>query len=117
MLIPYEQQFIQIFHHNGNLITEQGTGKQNPLFQLAIDTMLTSATTCKKNRSTRHLQHTHISSNSSTIAADNSTGTYIIHYSTELIAFSAKYTLFNNCNFNLVYRYSLSVNLTPSITV
>jgi hypothetical protein len=32
-------------HHNGNLITEQGTGEQNPLFQLAIDTLLTSATT------------------------------------------------------------------------
>ena len=43
-LIPYEQLFIQTFHHNGNLITEQGTGEQNPLFQLAIDTMLTSAT-------------------------------------------------------------------------
>jgi hypothetical protein len=38
--------------------------------------------------------------------------TYIIHYSTELIAFSAEYTLFNNCSFNLVYRHSLSVNLT-----
>jgi hypothetical protein len=70
-----------------------------------------------KNRSTCHLQHTQISSNSSTIAADNSTGTYIIHYSIELIAFSAEYTLFNNCNFNLVYRYSLSGNLTLSITV
>jgi len=45
MLIPYEQLVIQTFHHNGNLITEQGTGKQNPLFQLAIDTMLTSTTT------------------------------------------------------------------------
>ena len=54
---------------------------------------------------------------SSTIAADNSTGTYIIHYSIELIALSAEYTLFNNkCNFNLIYRYSLSVNLTLSIT-
>jgi len=42
---------------------------------------------------------------------------YIIHYSIEIIAFSAQYTLFNNCNFNLVYRYSLSVNLTLSITV
>jgi hypothetical protein len=30
---------------SGNRYTEQGTGKQNPLFQLAIDTMLTSATT------------------------------------------------------------------------
>ena len=45
MLIPYEQLFIQTFHHNGNLIMEQGTGEQNPLFQLAIDTMLMSATT------------------------------------------------------------------------
>jgi hypothetical protein len=67
-----------------------------------------------KNRSTCHLQHTQISFNSSTIAA-NSTGTYIILYSIELIAFSSKYTLFN-CNFNLVYRYYLSVNLTLSIT-
>jgi hypothetical protein len=41
-----------------------------------------------------------ISSNSSTIAADNSTGMYIIHYSIELTAFSAEYTLFNNCTFN-----------------
>jgi hypothetical protein len=40
-----------------------------------------------------------------------------IYYSIELIAFSAEYTLLNNCNFNLVYRYSLSVNLTLSITV
>jgi hypothetical protein len=45
VLIPYEQLFIQTFHHNGNLITEQGTGEPNPLFQLVIDTMLTSATT------------------------------------------------------------------------
>jgi hypothetical protein len=45
MLSPYEQLFIQTFHHNGKLITEQGTGEQNPLFQLAIDNMLTSATT------------------------------------------------------------------------
>ena len=47
MLIPYEQLFIQTFHHNGNLITEQGTDEQTPLFQLAIDAMLTSATTWK----------------------------------------------------------------------
>jgi len=45
MLVSYEQLFIHTFHHNGNLITEQGTGEQNPLFQLAIDTMLTSETT------------------------------------------------------------------------
>jgi hypothetical protein len=51
------------------------------------------------------------------LTEDKSTGTYIIHYSVELLAFSAEYTLFNNCNFNLVYRYSLSVNLTLSIAV
>jgi len=51
------------------------------------------------------------------LSADNSMGIYIINYSIELIAFSTEYTLFNNCNFNLVYRYSLSVNLTLSITV
>jgi hypothetical protein len=42
MLIPYEQLFIQTFHYNGNLNTEQGTGEQTPLFQLDMDTVLTS---------------------------------------------------------------------------
>ena len=56
-------------------------------------------------------------SNFFTIAADNITGTYIIHCSIELIAFSAEYILFNNCNFNPVYRYSLTVNLTLTFTV
>jgi hypothetical protein len=42
ILTPYEQLFIQTFHYNGNVITEQGTGEQNPLFQLAMDTILTS---------------------------------------------------------------------------
>jgi hypothetical protein len=44
MLISYEQIFIQTFHHKGNLITEQGKDEQNPLLQLAINTMLTSTT-------------------------------------------------------------------------
>ena len=48
MLTPYEQLFIKTFHHNGNLITEQSTGKQNPLFKLAMDTALTSATEPKQ---------------------------------------------------------------------
>jgi hypothetical protein len=48
---------------------------------------------------------------------DNNTVMYIIYYFTEYIAFSAEYTLFDSCNFNLVYRYSLTVNLTLSITV
>jgi hypothetical protein len=42
MLNPYEQLFIQTLHYNGNLITEQGTGEQNPLFQLAMDRVLKS---------------------------------------------------------------------------
>jgi len=45
-----------------------------------------------KNRPTRH-PHIQISSNSSTIATDNNTGMYIIHYSIEHIAFSAEYIL------------------------
>jgi len=40
--IPYEQLFIQTYQYNGTLITEQNRGEQNPLFQLAIDTGLTS---------------------------------------------------------------------------
>jgi len=50
ILTPCEQLFIQTFHHNGNLLTEQGTGEQNPLFQLDIDTMLTSASTSKQEQ-------------------------------------------------------------------
>ena len=42
MLIPYEQLLIQKFYHNGNLIPEQSQGEHNPLFQLTIDTNLTS---------------------------------------------------------------------------
>jgi hypothetical protein len=49
MLTPYEQLFIQTFHHNGDLITEQGAGEHNPLFQLAVDTVLMSTT--RPNRS------------------------------------------------------------------
>jgi hypothetical protein len=58
----------------------------------------------------------HVVADVSVVSMANCTGRYIIHYSVELTAFSAEYTLFNNCNFNLVYRYSLSVNLTLSIT-
>jgi hypothetical protein len=45
-----------------------------------------------KNRSTRH-PHTQISSEPSMIATDNNMGTCIIHYSIELVAFFAEYTL------------------------
>ena len=34
-LIPYEQLFIQTFHHNGDLSDEQSTTEHNPLFHLA----------------------------------------------------------------------------------
>jgi len=86
----------------------KGTGEQNPLFQLAIDTMLTSATTRKKKQiNTPPTTHSH----QFQLFHDSSRQQYgyVHHYSIELIAFSAKYTLFNNCNFNLVCRYSLSV--------
>jgi hypothetical protein len=52
---------------------------------------------------------------------DVRTGTVVCCYrekvGTDFIAFSAEYILFNNCNFNLVYGYPLSVNLTLSVTV
>jgi hypothetical protein len=44
-LIPYEQLFIQTFHHNGSLINEQSATDLNPLFMLTFDTHLTSHTT------------------------------------------------------------------------
>jgi hypothetical protein len=71
--------------------------------------MLTSATTWK-HKQINTLTTTH--PNQFQLFQDSNRqqyGTYIIHYSVELIAFSAEYTLFNNtCNVNLVYRYSLS---------
>ena len=90
MLIFYEQLFIQIFHHNGNLITEQGTGEQNPLFQLAIDSMLTSTTWKQKQMNTPppHSNQFQLFHNS-----NNNTDMYIIHFSIELTAFSAEYAL------------------------
>jgi hypothetical protein len=54
MLIPCEQLFIQTFQHNRNLIRKQSTGEQNPLFQLAINTMLMSATTRKQKQINSH---------------------------------------------------------------
>jgi hypothetical protein len=59
MLTPYEQLFIQTFHYNGNIITEQGTGEQNPLFQLAMDTVLMSqiGTTPKPHSDQLQLSH------------------------------------------------------------
>ena len=47
-----------------------------------------------------NLHSSKLNCNSTMITEDNSTGTYIIHYPIELTAFSADYTLFNNCNFN-----------------
>jgi len=44
ILTSYEQFFSQMFHQNDRLIVEQGSGEQNPLYQLAIDTGLISVT-------------------------------------------------------------------------
>jgi len=74
VLIPYEQLFIQTFKHNGNLITEQSRGKQNPLFQLAINTSFTSQ--LFHNRWIPTVRYTRISSNSVT-RAGGSTPRYV----------------------------------------
>ena len=34
LLLPYEQIYIQLFHHNNHLIPEQHPNEQNPMFQL-----------------------------------------------------------------------------------
>jgi hypothetical protein len=52
MFIPYEQLFIETYYHNGHLITQQNMGEPNPLFQLVIDSVPTSATTIKTDKYT-----------------------------------------------------------------
>jgi hypothetical protein len=54
MSTPYEQLFIQNFHHNGKLIPEQHSGEPNPLLQLTIDTCLTSRTQQANSSHTNH---------------------------------------------------------------
>jgi hypothetical protein len=111
LLISYEQLFIQTFHHNGNLITEQGTGEQNLLFQLAIETMLTSATTWKQKQINTPPTH----SNQFQLFHDSNRQQYgYVHHS----LFYGTYYIFhriciinNNCNFNLIYRYILTVKI------
>jgi hypothetical protein len=105
-LISYKQLFIQTFHHNGNLIKEQGTGEQNPLFQLTIDTMVTSETTLKKQINT---SPTH--SNQLQLFRDSTRQQYgYAHRS----SFYTSYCIFRrihiiNNNFSLIYRYYLTV--------
>ena len=74
LLIPYEQPFIQTYQYNGTLITEQNRGGQNPLFQLAIDTGLTSQ--IFHNKWIPTVRYTWISSNSTT-RADGSRSGYV----------------------------------------
>jgi len=73
VLIPYEQLFIETFQCNGNLITEQNRGEQNPLFQLAINTGLTSQ--LFHNRWIPTVHYTWISNNST--RADGSRSVYV----------------------------------------
>ena len=66
MLIPFEQLFIQAYHHNGHLITEQGLGESNPLFQLVIDTRPTSAPMIRQTNTlpAAHTNQFHLTHNS-----------------------------------------------------
>jgi hypothetical protein len=75
---------------------------------LAIDTMLISATIWQQKQfNTPPTTHSH----QFQLFHDSSRQQYwyVHHYSIKLIAFSTEYTLFNNCTFNPVYRYTLSV--------
>ena len=73
-LIPYEQPFIQIYQYNCTLITEQNRGEQNPLFQLPIDTSLTSQ--LFHNKWIPTVRYTWISSDTTT-RADGSRSGYV----------------------------------------
>jgi hypothetical protein len=44
MLVPYEQLFIQNYHHMGKLIPQQHRGEPNPLLQLAFNTFTAACT-------------------------------------------------------------------------
>ena len=66
--------FIQTYQYNGTLITEQNRGIQNPLFQLAIDTGLTSQ--LFHNKWIPTVRYTWIGSNS-TARADGSRSRYV----------------------------------------
>ena len=74
LLIPYEQLFIQTHECNGTLITDQNRGEQNHLFELAIDTGLTSQ--LFHNKWIPTVRYTWISSNLKT-RADGSRSGYV----------------------------------------
>jgi len=38
LLLPYEEMCVQLFHHNNQLIPEQNSNKQNPVFHLLHNT-------------------------------------------------------------------------------
>ena len=97
MLTPYKQLFIQTFHYNGNLITEQGTGEQTPLFQSAMDTVLTSQIGKFPTPHSDQLQL------SPTSEADSSNIMYIHHCLTELIAFFAEINIISHAIVILTY--------------
>ena len=81
--------FIQTFHHNGNLITEQGTGEQNPIISVGHRRHAYVRNYMKtKTPPTTHTNQFQLFHDSSR----QQYGTYIIHYSIELIAFSAECT-------------------------
>ena len=42
LLLPYEQLYIKLFHHNNQLIPEQHPYEQNPIFQLPYNRYRTS---------------------------------------------------------------------------
>ena len=42
LLLPYERMYIQLFHHNNQLIPEQHPNEQNPMFQLLYNKYHTS---------------------------------------------------------------------------
>ena len=53
-LLPYEQLFIQTYHHHKQLIPEQHVGEVNPMYQLIHDICNTSHLHKKTDHSPRN---------------------------------------------------------------
>jgi hypothetical protein len=54
LLIPYEQFYIQLHYHHKELIPEQNTGENNPIYQLIFNACIVSSPATYIDHSLRH---------------------------------------------------------------
>ena len=99
LLMPHEQHFIQTYHYNCALITEQNRGEQILLFHLAINSGLTSQFFHNKRIPT--VRYTWISSKSTT-KADGSRSGYVKTILLIPIVLLTKYFLITKSGINKI---------------